>query len=864
MNVLLQQQLGGNSVLANALLQAQTQQQEAQSQQQDFLQGVLGGQLQLMLSQAHGHRPVQQQLPQQHQLLNFAAAALIGQQQQQQQQQQQPPQPQQQQQHVNVHHHHQHQHQQAARSLLSGLATQHLQASIQHLQQQHMLPHEAHERQSVSQSAPRQELHSVAHSAPEALQQNTFRLQSPTAPQHNFRLQMPAAPLSGAPCKREEEEEGEEEVAEEEMEDASDKSPAHEKEVDEPESKKDAVDKTDSPHGTTSKPPKKGADRDPNMPKRPSSAFFIYSSEVRDKVRQDNPGISFGNLSKHIGNLWKEMDPEEKQRFLNLEREDKDRYQEEMKEYRRQAGLPEKPTKRRRSGGSSAVHAHLRSIDDLVEEIDEVDAGADSDAPPGKRRISSGQDMSIAGGVRKASLNSSSRKTSARPKRRGTFDPVDWVQCESCGCWRFFDPGLDPAAVNDKWTCSQAGRECGKFVEEEDFMRDWTQLMGTDAQQSLYTFVLEGQTFAVYDLYWAVMALGGYNAISKWKDVGNEMMWRKLQCLVSKAPGKNYGLIKNQWDRWNLFKYHESFCAKPVPKAYSKPAFDVNNQSLQGVSGASSAHSAALAEKASSPLLSRALTAKKEAPAWRGRAMWPRKEEAKPTPSKSPVQRSLPSPVQLVSHSSSATMASLQQALPPVPTHPPLPELPELTYEEKLELRLQRSLSYVRGLRKEEVPASRDHSRAWRARCEAVRFRSEPLGVDRYHRRYWILSDDFSRIWVEKSDHARREHVDWSCYSTLQEVQELLAALNPHGMPRHACKHPHAGRQARTHTRTDARKRKRIHVRWRAVLQAHVHARTCAQADAACCRRYPRECAARIDRGLPQGHLRSNGKERSP
>jgi hypothetical protein len=95
---------------------------------------------------------------------------------------------------------------------------------------------------------------------------------------------------------------------------------------------------------------------------------------------------------------------------------------------------------------------------------------------------------------------------------------------------------------------------------------------------------------------------------------------------------------------------------------------------------------------------------------------------------------------------------------------------------------LQRSLTYVRGLRKEEVLASRDHARAWRARCEAVRFRSEPLGLDRYHRRYWILSGDFSRIWVEKCDHVRREHVEWSCYSTMLEVQALLAALNPHGM----------------------------------------------------------------------------------
>ncbi len=234
--------------------------------------------------------------------------------------------------------------------------------------------------------------------------------------------------------KREEESEDEEEEEEEEMEEAQDKSPAPGKEGGVTGSKTGAGGKAGSQVGQqASKPPKKGADRDPNMPKRPQTAFFIFSNQVRDKVRQDNPGISFGGLSKHIGTLWKEMDPEEKQRFLNLEREDKDRYQEEMIEYRRHAGLPDQPAKRRRSGGLSSAHAQLRSIDDLVEDIDKVDAGADSDAPPGKRRMSSAQDLSLAGGMRKASLNSSSRKTTTRPKRRGTFDPVDWVQCKTCG-----------------------------------------------------------------------------------------------------------------------------------------------------------------------------------------------------------------------------------------------------------------------------------------------------------------------------------------------------------------------------------------------------------------------------------------------
>jgi len=33
---------------------------------------------------------------------------------------------------------------------------------------------------------------------------------------------------------------------------------------------------------------------DPNAPKRSLSAYMIFANEQRDKVREDNPGIKFG------------------------------------------------------------------------------------------------------------------------------------------------------------------------------------------------------------------------------------------------------------------------------------------------------------------------------------------------------------------------------------------------------------------------------------------------------------------------------------------------------------------------------------------------------------------------------------------
>jgi len=174
----------------------------------------------------------------------------------------------------------------------------------------------------------------------------------------------------------------------------------------------------------------------------------------------------------------------------------------------RESGLPDKPAaKKRRASAAAAVHAHLRSIDDLVEEVDE---GGDSDGVLGKR----GHATAEGGGGKRASLNSSSRKSTVRPRRKGSDEPVDWVVCEACRAWRFFDPGLAPSEVGDDWTCAQGARECGKFVEEETFMRKWIELMGDfEPQQAVYKFVLEGQPFTVYELYWAVMSLGGYSVL---------------------------------------------------------------------------------------------------------------------------------------------------------------------------------------------------------------------------------------------------------------------------------------------------------------------------------------------------------------
>ncbi|XP_027631920.1 high mobility group protein B1-like [Tupaia chinensis] len=43
--------------------------------------------------------------------------------------------------------------------------------------------------------------------------------------------------------------------------------------------------------------------KDPNAPKRPPSAFFLFCSEYRPKIKE-HPGLSIGDIAKKLGELW--------------------------------------------------------------------------------------------------------------------------------------------------------------------------------------------------------------------------------------------------------------------------------------------------------------------------------------------------------------------------------------------------------------------------------------------------------------------------------------------------------------------------------------------------------------------------------
>lgn len=73
--------------------------------------------------------------------------------------------------------------------------------------------------------------------------------------------------------------------------------------------------------------------RDPNAPKKCLSAYLMYQNTMRDSFRTENPGMTFGQLSKYTSAMYKSLTPEEKGRWEDAARQDRARYEAEMADY---------------------------------------------------------------------------------------------------------------------------------------------------------------------------------------------------------------------------------------------------------------------------------------------------------------------------------------------------------------------------------------------------------------------------------------------------------------------------------------------------------------------------------------------------
>merc|ERR1719350_2667831 len=77
--------------------------------------------------------------------------------------------------------------------------------------------------------------------------------------------------------------------------------------------------------------------KDPNAPKRPLSAFFLFCHDERPAVKSLYPAYSVGEAAKELGERWNKVTPELKSKYEAQVQIDKVRYEQELAKYK--AGL---------------------------------------------------------------------------------------------------------------------------------------------------------------------------------------------------------------------------------------------------------------------------------------------------------------------------------------------------------------------------------------------------------------------------------------------------------------------------------------------------------------------------------------------
>ncbi|KAI2490049.1 high mobility group [Fragilaria crotonensis] len=80
--------------------------------------------------------------------------------------------------------------------------------------------------------------------------------------------------------------------------------------------------------------PWKRAKKDPSAPKRPMSAFLYFSQDKRRQIKDANPTIRNTEVSRILGELWRNAGEEEKSPHVEREKSEREKYKVAIAEWR--------------------------------------------------------------------------------------------------------------------------------------------------------------------------------------------------------------------------------------------------------------------------------------------------------------------------------------------------------------------------------------------------------------------------------------------------------------------------------------------------------------------------------------------------
>lgn len=73
--------------------------------------------------------------------------------------------------------------------------------------------------------------------------------------------------------------------------------------------------------------------KDPNAPKGPGNVFFLFCRMERDKIKDECQTENLGEVTRILGQKWKSLAPEEKQKYQDLYKRELEEHEEAMKAY---------------------------------------------------------------------------------------------------------------------------------------------------------------------------------------------------------------------------------------------------------------------------------------------------------------------------------------------------------------------------------------------------------------------------------------------------------------------------------------------------------------------------------------------------
>ena len=91
----------------------------------------------------------------------------------------------------------------------------------------------------------------------------------------------------------------------------------------------------------------------PTPPKRPLSAYILFSKHIRPEIKKKNPNLKPSEIMREIGKLWKTQykdNAKKCEKWVKLAKEDKERYQREIEEHNKTNNKEDKaPSKKKAS-----------------------------------------------------------------------------------------------------------------------------------------------------------------------------------------------------------------------------------------------------------------------------------------------------------------------------------------------------------------------------------------------------------------------------------------------------------------------------------------------------------------------------------